>query len=178
MFKTIAITAAAVTVTATNVFAQDMGTANWTGGYIGAQLGYGDVGTNVAGVSGDGAIGGLIAGYDYDLGDWVVGAGIDYDFANIDLAGAATLENVMRIKVRGGYKMGDGLLYAAAGYANADTDTLGSDDGYFIGVGYEHQISSSFGIGAEVLYHEFDNFNGSGINVDATTAQVRATFRF
>ena len=50
---------------------------DWTGGYIGAQLGYGDVDTDVDGVDGDGLIGGLIAGYDFDFGSYVVGAGID-----------------------------------------------------------------------------------------------------
>lgn len=151
---------------------------NWTGGYAGVQLGYGDIDTNVAGVQGDDIIGGAIAGYDYDLGDWVVGAGIDYDFASINLGGAAKLDNVLRLKLRGGYKFGDGLLYGTAGYAYAYTDTLGNDDGYFIGAGYEHLLSPSFGLGAELLYHEFDNLNGSGIDVDATTLQLRATFRF
>ena len=151
---------------------------NWTGAYAGVQLGYGDVGTSIPGIDGNGAIGGVIAGYDYDFGTWVAGVGIDYDFANIDLAGAATLENVLRLKARGGFKTGNGLIYATAGYAQASTDTLGDDDGYFAGVGYEHRISSSFGLGGEVLYHEFSDFNGTGIDVNATTLQLRGTFRF
>lgn len=151
---------------------------DWTGAYIGAQIGYADVGTSVAGVEGDGVIGGLVAGYDFDLGNWVAGVGIDYDWADVDLAGAATVENVLRVKARGGYKMGDGLLYATAGYANAYTDTLGNSDGYFVGAGYEHRVTSSFNLGGEVLYHEFADFNGSGIDVDATTVQLRGTFRF
>lgn len=153
-------------------------TPDWTGGYVGAQIGFADVGTTAAGVEGDGVIGGLTAGYDFDMGNWVAGVGIDYDWADVDLAGAATLENVLRVKARGGYKMGDGLLYATAGYANAYTDTLGDSDGYFVGAGYEQRVTSSFNVGAEVLYHEFADFNGSGIDVDATTIQLRGTFRF
>ncbi|WP_338550871.1 outer membrane protein [Roseovarius phycicola] len=153
-------------------------TPNWTGFYVGGQLGYANVDTNVAGVDGDDIIGGFVAGYDYDLGNWVVGAGLDYDFADIGLAPGVSVENVFRVKLRGGYKIGNGLLYATGGYANADTSTLGDDDGYFIGAGYEHLISDQFSLGGELLYHEFDNFNSTAIDVEATTIQLRGTFRF
>lgn len=151
---------------------------NWTGFYAGGQLGWANVDTNIGGVDGDDVIGGLVLGYDHDFGDWVVGAGLDYDFAEIDLGGAADLENVWRAKLRGGYKLGPGLAYGTAGYANADTDALGSDDGYFIGAGYEHMLTDNFALGGELLYHEFDDFDGSGIDVEATTVQMRGTFRF
>ncbi len=153
-------------------------TLDWTGAYFGAQVGYGDVGSDAAGVNGGDIIGGIIAGYDYDFGEWVAGAGIDYDFASIDLGGAAKLENVLRLKARAGRKIGNGLAYGTAGYARAYTDALGDDDGFFIGVGYEHRMSENFGVGAEILYHEFSDFNGSGTDVDATTFQIRATYRF
>lgn len=153
-------------------------TPDWTGAYLGGQIGFGDVGSNTAGIDGDGAIGGIIAGYDYDFGKWVVGAGIDYDFANIDVSPTAELENILRLKLRGGYKLGQGLLYATAGYAKAYTNSLGDDDGYFAGAGYEHILYDNFSIGGELLYHEFNNFNSSGTDLDTTTLQVRATFRF
>jgi opacity protein-like surface antigen len=155
-----------------------LATPDWTGGYVGGQLGWANVDTNVPGVDGDDLIGGIVAGYDFDLGNWVVGGGLDYDFADIDLGGAANLENVWRAKLRGGYKIGSGLAYGTLGYAQADTDTLGSDDGYFVGAGYEHMVADNFSVGGEVLYHEFDNFNSTGIDVEATTVQLRGTFRF
>jgi len=173
MLSKLTILTAFAALTAGPVVAQ-----SWTGGYVGGQLGYADVDTNVAGVDGDGFIGGLVAGYDWDLGTWVAGVGADYDFADINLGGTANLEEIWRLKARAGYKIGDGLAYATAGYANADTDTLGSDDGYFIGAGYEHLVTQNFSIGGEVLYHEFDNFNGTTTDVEATTIQVRGTFRF
>lgn len=152
---------------------------NWTGFYGGGQIGYGDVDTSAAGVDGDGLIGGVIAGYDYDFGNnWVVGAGLDYDFADIDLGGAASLEEVFRAKARAGYKIGNGLLYGTGGYAWADTDTFGDDDGYFVGAGYEHMVTENVSLGGEVLYHQFDDFGTSGADVDATTVQARASFRF
>lgn len=154
-------------------------TPNWTGFYAGGQLGWAWVDTDIAGVDGDDVIGGIVAGYDYDLGDWVVGAGIDYDFADIGLSGTtASIEEVFRAKLRGGYKIGQGLVYGTGGYAWADTDSLGDDDGWFIGGGYEHMVTDNISVGGEVLYHEFDNFGNANADVDATTAQVRATFRF
>ena len=83
-----------------------------------------------------------------------------------------------RAKLRGGYELGNGLIYATGGYASADTSGLGDEDGYFVGAGYEHLISERFSVGGEVLYHEFDNFSGTTTDVDATTVQLRGTFRF
>ncbi|MEX1235975.1 MAG: porin family protein [Roseovarius sp.] len=154
---------------------------NWTGFYAGGQLGYANIDTDIAGVDGDGLIGGLTTGYDYDLGNWVVGAGLDYDWTDVGLGNVpeTTVDNVFRAKLRGGYKLGNGLLYATGGYAMADTNNLGDEDGYFVGAGYEHLVTENVSIGGEVLYHEFDGFNTvPDTNVEATTAQVRATFRF
>ena len=152
---------------------------DWTGFYGGVQLGYGDIGSNVAGLSGDGFVGGVNAGYDYDLGNWVVGGGLSYDYADISLGGGSDLESIWRAKARVGYKIGDGLLYGAGGWAYADTNNLGSEDGYFVGAGYEHMLANNLTIGGEVLYHEFGNFGPSSTtDVDATTYQIRATYRF
>lgn len=151
-------------------------TGDWTGGYAGLQLGYADA-NGSGGLNGDGMIGGLTLGYDYDFGQYVIGAGLDYDWTDIDVGGN-TLESIARLKARAGYDMGAGLAYVTAGAAQAKIDTLGTDEGYFAGVGYEHMLTQNISLGGEVLYHDFGNFNGSGTNVDATTAQVRATFRF
>lgn len=151
-------------------------TGDWTGGYVGLQMGYADV-NGSGGLNGDGFIGGLTAGYDYDFGQWVIGGGLDYDWTDIDVGGN-TVESIARLKARVGYDLGAGLAYVTAGAAQAKVDTLGTDEGYFAGVGYEHMITQNISLGGEVLYHDFGNFNNSGTNIDATTAQVRATFRF
>ncbi len=153
---------------------------NWTGAYVGAEAG----GTHFklsapgASIDDDRLIGGLIAGFDYDLGTWVVGAGADFDFTDVDFGGVNFLESVWRLKLRAGYKIGSGLLYATGGYANAQFDTISDQDGYFIGGGYDYKFLPNITLGGEVLYTRFDNLAGSNIDGDMFTYQVRAAYRF
>ncbi|MFD1159891.1 outer membrane protein [Roseovarius aestuarii] len=149
---------------------------DWTGFHLGAQIGYADVNAS-PGASGDGLIGGLTGGYDWDLGDWVIGAGADYDFTDISV-GSVDIESMWRLKLRGGYKLGNGLAYGTAGYAHADTDVVGDDGGYFIGAGYEHLISQHFSLGGEVIYNQISGFGPTISDLDTVTVQLRASYRF
>jgi len=156
---------------------------DWTGGYVGAQLGYGNLDTSgAADVSGDGAIGGVHAGYDYDFGQWVLGGEVEFDAADISLSGGAgKLNSVARLKLRGGYDLGQTLIYGTGGAAYADASLGGNganDTGYFVGLGAEHMLNDNWSVGGEVLYHRFDNFDGSGIDINATTAEARVSLRF
>jgi len=153
------------------------GAADWTGFYVGGQLGYGFADSDLTS-SDESVMGGVTLGYDRDFGNWVLGGALDYDFADANVAPGTDLEEVFRLKVRGGPKIDRGLLYGAAGWANADTSNMGDDDGWFIGGGYEYMVNDRFSIGGEVLYHQFDSFNGTGNDIDFTTLQLRATFRF
>ena len=122
---------------------------NWTGFWVGGELG-------IAGDS-EGFIAGLTAGYDYDFGSFVVGGGFDYDLSETDVGNTgADLENVFRVRLRAGFEIGRGLLYGTGGYAQAVTDTLGSEDGYFMGAGDEHLVTPRFSYGTEVIFHDFD----------------------
>lgn len=159
---------------------------DWTGGYAGLQLGYADVdaGTLADGtrLTGDDVIGGLTLGYDWQFGNFVAGVGVDADIADIGVGtvpglGDLTLERVYRLKARAGYSFGNGLLYATGGGVGADVDGLGYDTGYFVGAGYEHMVTNNISLGGEVLYHEFDNFKDT-TDIDATTFQIRANYRF
>lgn len=156
---------------------------DWTGGYAGAQLGYGDLNTSgAADLDGDGLIGGLHAGYDFDLGDWVLGGAIDYDASDIELSNnAGDLNEVLRVKFRGGYDLGDTLIYGTTGLAWADADVGGSsfdDQGYFVGFGAERFVTDNVTIGGELLYHEFDDFDDTDVDIEATTIQARVSWRF
>lgn len=177
---------------------------DWSGVYAGAQLGYGDIGVDNeldrdgdgdvdddddkfafgSSLDGDGAIGGIHAGYLHDLGKYVVGAEIDYDVTGIDLGttGIAELDSVTRLKLKAGYDAGRTLYYGVFGAAYADATVGGadlSDSGYIIGAGMSYLLTDDWMLGGEVLYHDFgNNFDGAGVSVDATTVQIRASYRF
>jgi hypothetical protein len=166
-------------ILATSLIAGTASAGDWTGAYGGVQLGYSDVTTNgVLTLNGADATYGLGFGYDYDMGDWVIGGGLEYNWANINLGGGNTVDAIGRLKLRAGYDTGPGLLYATAGASRASVNTLGDDTGYFVGVGYEHMLGNQLSVGGELLYDAFDNFNGSGTNIEATTLQVGVKMRF
>ena len=160
---------------ATTAAASAVSAGDWTGGYGGIELGYGDLSAST-GANDEGSLYGLTAGYDYDFGSWVIGAGIDYDWSDITLGGTS-VDNIARLKLRAGYDVGNGLAYGTLGGARAYT-AAGDDSGWLVGVGYEHMITNNVTLGGELNYHEFDNFAGTGTDIDATTLQLRTTFRF
>lgn len=155
--------------------------ADWSGFYAGAQLGYGDVNTSAAGLEGDGALGGVHAGYRYDYGQFVAGAELAYNAANIDLGGVNELTDVTQLKLMGGYDLGRALVYGTVGAAHAKADLGGagvSDTGYLVGIGMDYALNDRWTIGGEVTHHRFDNFDGTGTDVRANTAQIKLGMRF
>ncbi len=153
---------------------------DWTGGYVGAQIGYGDV--SAGAVDGDGALYGVHAGYDWDLGNWVLGAGVDWDKTDIDLGGGPdNLDSIARLKLRAGWDLGRTVVYGTAGAARAKADIGGvsrSDNGWFAGIGANYALNDRWTLGGEVLRHQFNDFDNTGTDVDATTAAVNVGFRF
>jgi len=152
---------------------------DWTGFHAGAQLGYGDID---AGESGDDVLGGVHAGYTYDFGDYVLGGEIDYNAADIDLSnGAGSFDGLTRLKLKGGYDFGGTLLYGTLGAAYAEATLAGngaSDTGYFAGIGVAHMLTDSISLGGEAIYHEFDDFDGTGTDIEATTLSAKVSFHF
>lgn len=175
---------------------------DWTGGYVGAQIGYGglDLDGDILGdnddeaelgdladlnFEGSGATYGLRSGYDYDLGSAVVGGFLQYDGASIDIDDTdAEIDRIGRAGVRVGYDAGNVLPYLAAGYAYADTDDYGDSNGWFAGAGVEAFVTDNVSVGGEVFYHDFDDFDaevgGTGIDFDtsATTVGLNVNYRF
>ncbi len=155
----------------------------WGGAYVGAQLGYGDVGSNGAGLDGDGVLGGIFGGYRYDFGKAVVGGELDYDTTGIDLGATAgnELDSVARLKLMAGADLGRTLVYGTAGYAYAEASVGGaslSDSGWFAGLGADYALTDQWRVGGEVLTHQFNNFDGSGVDLDVTTVKARVSFAF
>lgn len=153
---------------------------DWTGGWIGGQVGFGDA--SAGALDGDGAIYGLRGGYDWDFGQWVLGAGLDWDKADIDLGTAGdNLDSIARLGLRAGYDMGRTLVYVRGGVAQAKADLGGvsrDDTGWFAGVGAEYALNNRWTVGGEVLRNQFDDFDNTGTELDATTAALTVGFRF
>ncbi|CUH80493.1 outer membrane protein [Tropicibacter naphthalenivorans] len=185
------VLAAAAALTATGAYAGDLSPAqpeapvvvatpapvsfggDWTGAYGG--LSYGNLSAQSAGASdNDYAFGGHV-GYDYDFGDWVVGGEYEYqDGGDVNIAGV-DVDNVQRLKLRGGYDLGQALIYGTVGAARIDT-SIGDDTGAVGGVGLEYKVTDNFTIGGEVLAHDFNDLGGA--DAEAQTFNMRASFRF
>ncbi|WP_054303658.1 outer membrane protein [Gemmobacter sp. LW-1] len=151
---------------------------NWGGAYAGAHLGYADVNDPNA----DGAFGGAQLGYRWDLGTTVLGVEADVSGTNIKPStGGGKVDTLAHLKLQAGYDFGRTLVYATAGAAYAKGDIGGtntSDTGYFGGIGVDYQVNDQWTVGGEVLAHRFDNFDGTGLDPDATTAALRVNYRF
>jgi len=154
--------------------------ADWSGAYIGGQLGYGDIGSNGA-LDGNGVIGGVHAGYLFDMGQFVAGVELDYDKTDIDLgAGGNSLDHVARLKLIAGADMGSTLIYATGGAARAKATVAGnglSDNGYFLGFGATYAVNDQWTVGGEILGHRFDNLAAT-TDLKATTVTARVAYRF
>lgn len=156
--------------------------SDWSGFYAGAQLGYGDVGSSTDTLNGYGELGGVHAGYRWDFGQFVAGAEVDWDKTNIDLGGTAdTLDDVARLKLVGGADLGRALVYGSVGVAKANATVGGvglSDTGYTLGAGVDYAITDRWTVGGEVMGHKFNDFDGTGIDLDATTVKAKVALRF
>ncbi|PRY26633.1 opacity protein-like surface antigen [Aliiruegeria haliotis] len=147
--------------------------SDWTGGYVGLQLGYGEV---TDGLEGNETIGGVQAGYDWDLGDWVVGIGADANFGSIETS-AGDLDSLSRLKVRGGYDFGKTLVYATTGASYAASSDLGDEWGYFGGIGVETKLTDTVSLTGEIATHRFDEYGSYG-STTANTATIGVNYRF
>ncbi|RYG91743.1 porin family protein [Loktanella sp. IMCC34160] len=155
---------------------------DWTGFYAGGSLGYADVtGSSTLGDEVNGLTYGVHAGYLQDLGSIVLGGELELSGADItDDVSGLSVDSVARAKARVGYDAGQFMPYLTAGAAQLTTSGAidDKDTGYFGGIGLDYQLSDQLTIGGEVLQHKFDDFAGSGIDVEAMSVSARVSFRF
>ena len=156
---------------------------DWSGAYVGAQLGYGDVDSNGAALDGNDWFGGVHAGYRWDLGGWVAGTELSYDANNIALGAVAgdELSDVLALKLTAGREIGNSLVYGSIGAAHASASVGGvdlSDNGFVYGIGFDYALNERWTVGGEVTEHKFDNFDASGVDFDATTVKAKVGMRF
>lgn len=158
-----------------------MSGSDWTGFYAGGQVGYGKLDSAGLPEDPDGLTYGAHAGYLFDMGSWVLGGELDIDGTDIeDTTAGVAVDAITRAKLRVGYDAGNWLPYVTAGVAQARVSggLDATDTGGFAGLGAEYRVSDSVRVGAEVLQHQFDDFDGSGFDIDATTAAARVSFQF
>lgn len=164
---------------------------DWTGFYVGGQLGWGDVDLGFLPDDADydfsGALYGVHAGYLYDFGSFVAGAEVDWDATNMELEvegedTGVNVESVARAKLIAGFDAGNVMPYLTGGWANASLDGDGEeaeDTGTFLGAGVSYAATDSIRVGAEVLQHSFEDFDDAeGFDFDVTTATLRVSFAF
>lgn len=151
----------------------------WDGLYGGVQLGYGEFETHGDNDHDDeGALGGVFLGYQASTaGGWVYGVEGDINATDIELGGE-DFQSLSHLKARLGYDLGNSLIYATAGAAYADVDGLGDDFGLVGGIGYDYRLTDAVSLGAEALYHNFDDFDDSGSDLDGTTLAAKITYHF
>ena len=174
---------------------------DWTGFYLGGQLGQGRVDfsdeteTSFALEGEDygmeGLIYGLHAGYLYDFGSFVAGLEMDYDDPDLELEvddseTGIGVDSIARAQLLAGYDAGVVLPYLVGGVVaatlqdDADIFTLDGrkDTGRFLGAGAAYAASESIRVGAEVLQHSFEDFDSTGEDFDVTTASLKVSFAF
>lgn len=151
---------------------------NWTGFYVGGNVGYGKPG---GALSHDGAIGGLNAGYLWDQGSYVLGGELGYNWADMGKDETGKLKSTTDLKFIAGVPYGSWLPYATVGasqvkatIANADY----SDTVPMIGVGVKYAIDNNWSVGSELNYRHVGNFDGREQKLDFTTITAGVNYRF
>ncbi|MEP9351569.1 outer membrane protein [Xanthobacter sp. KR7-225] len=132
---------------------------NWTGFYIGANVGYGWGTADVD--KPDGFLGGVQAGYNLQLGNpFVIGLEADFDFAGIS-GGGFTLDNLGTVRARGGFTFDRMLFFGTVGYAwgKGNFDVLGlsssrTQSGWTLGAGLEMALDRNWSAKFEYLYFD------------------------
>ena len=154
---------------------------NWTGFYIGGNIGGAFAGNNSLQGSDGRFMGGVQAGFDYQFApNWVVGVEAQYDWlANNNNNGVlfpggtlitANNNQLGSVTGRFGYTWGPALLYAKGGFAWRDNNnfnvvsggvpvaftTSGNrSDGYTVGAGLEYMFAPNWSAKAEYQYYNF-----------------------
>ncbi len=148
---------------------------DWTGLYFGLGVGW----TDIDGPNGDNAATyGAHVGYDLDFGQWIAGGELEYERTDIGLlGGAGDVDNIGRVKVKGGYDFGQVMGYAVLGRARMKT-SFGNDNGNIYGLGVTYAVNERVALGGELLRHDFGNFAGTGTDYDTDSLTFRASFRF
>lgn len=154
---------------------------DWTGAYVGGNLGYDHAGTSPNIGSGSSGLGGVYAGYNYDMGNFVLGGELGADKMHAGTGGGSHLSSTVTAKLRAGYDMGRTLLYAAVGAQHANGNINGAKirgTGALVGIGFDHALTNNWSVGAEADYTRYKNADGVGTKLNNSTVVARVSYRF
>lgn len=152
--------------------------ADWTGGYVGATLGYGRL-TAPGAANSSGATGGLHAGYNADYGNWVLGGEVTAaPGMNRTIAGQEVRYG-LQARLKAGPKLGaDGRTWAfgSVGVNHVGHQPVGggasaSTTGYVVGLGLSHLVNDNWFLTGELQHSKGGNVKGTG-------AVFSASYRF
>jgi len=151
---------------------------NWTGFYIGGQLGYGWATSVSPGDNDSSFVGGVNGGYNYDFGNWVVGVEADYDWTNDNFGTGVGVDGIAHGKVKVGADLGRTLLYGTGGVAYARSDSGGNKTGYVVGAGVDFAATDHVIVGAEYDYNSFSGLGDPDTDVDVHEFTARVGYKF
>lgn len=166
--------------------------SDWTGGYVGAQVGYGFSGRTTVldaprnRISTDGFLGGVFGGYNFQHGQVVYGIEADANYSDVDGNNAGeTARTRYDGSVRGrlGYAVTDDVLvYGTAGVAIdrhrvtgiAGDRTTKALVGYTVGAGVDAKLTENVFGRVEYRYSDYGDkyFNSVGSDVEARNNRV------
>ncbi|MEO0495862.1 MAG: outer membrane beta-barrel protein [Pseudomonadota bacterium] len=153
---------------------------SWQGGYIGASAGAAIFNPTPGFATNTGFIGGAFAGYNFQNGNVVFAPELDFDYSATS-SGALDLNYVGRVKGKLGYSFDRTLVSVIGGGAFAGADAGAgalTDFGWLAGASVDYAVTDNIFAGGEYLYHSFDNFDSSGIDVNVQTIKARVGFKF
>jgi outer membrane immunogenic protein len=154
---------------------------DWTGFYAGASLGFGKFTASGAADGNDMGIAGVNLGYRRDFGRLVVGGELSYAKDDLGVSTGNTIDNSTALQLMVGSDMGRTLVYVAAGAVRSDATLAGvkgTDNGYFGGIGVDYALNDRWTVGGEVLSTRYNDFDSTGIDLNATTLQLKVGMRF
>ncbi len=156
---------------------------DWTGIYVGANIGYDRVTDNNGIVSdyGSGSTYGAFVGFNYQISDNLV-IGLEADYTNYDITftKASFIDVVEGGSLRGrvGFTLDRALVYATAGITYGTTNINLEDYGAVVGVGVDYKATDNIIVGVSYLHSIFRNFDNANLdaNIDAVRGRVAYLF--
>ncbi len=168
----------------------------WQGFYVGGHFGLSIaesevslVGIDLVSLDDDSFAAGIHVGYNWQRNNIVYGIegdftwiGTDYDVLNVEVA---SIDSLGSVRGRLGYAINDLLLFATAGVAWKDTDTIINldldDTGYVIGAGAELKFGARYSLKGELLHYRFENEDVLGtapfnVDIDTDITTIRTGF--